>query len=123
MSGAAIVLLAYLVPAQDPPVPPPLTEAQRRAVSKLAADTNAETERLKAALEDRQRELTRVYGEYALDETKATELEAEILDLQGQMLASYRSMQVELRKLVGRERFMILKKRLDNAVRSQGKPR
>jgi hypothetical protein len=115
--GATVLLLAVLgLEPGQPPGPPPLTAEQRAKVASLAAETQKESARLKAALEDRQRELTRVYGEYALDEKKATEIEAEILDLQRQMLANYRKMQVELRTLVGKERFMILRKRLDNAL-------
>src|SRR5262249_18737649 len=105
----------------DRPGPPPLTEAQRTRIARLANDTQKETARLRALLEARQKELARVYGEYELDEKRAAKLEAEILDLQRQMLASYRKLQIDLRTLIGKERFVILKKRLDNRLQSKEK--
>lgn len=117
--AVAVVLVSLLLPNADPP---PLTEEQRTRVAKLAAETQKEAARLKAALEDRQRDLTRVYGEYELDEKRAAAIEAEIVGLQKQMLANYRRMQVELRTLVGKERFLVLKKRLDNALQNPPKP-
>jgi hypothetical protein len=110
----ALCLVAVLALAQaGKPSPPPLTQEQRTRIGKLAKDTQQEAVRLKGLLEERQKELARVYGEYELDEKRATALEAEILDLQRQMLANYRKMQVELRTLIGKERFTILKQRLD----------
>ena len=98
--------------------PPPLTQEQRDRISKLATETQQESIRLKALLEKHQRELTRLYGEYELDAKEAKKIEADILDLQKQLLDNYHKMQVELRTLVGKERFLILKKRLDNLLQS-----
>jgi len=98
--------------------PPPLTEDQRSSITKLANETKKEADRLKGLLDRRQEELGEVYAKYTLDEVKATKLEAEIIDLQKQMLANHRKMQVELRSLVGEERFVILRKRLDNMLKT-----
>jgi hypothetical protein len=117
MTGTSI-LLALLALPQGEKQPPPLTEAQRTRIAKLANDTQKETARLRALLEARQKELAAVYGEYELDEKRAARLEAEIIDLQKKMLAAYRKMQIELRTLIGKERFVILKRRLDNMLRS-----
>jgi hypothetical protein len=105
--------LLALAPAQGPE-PPQLTTEQRARLSRVAHEGQAETARLRVLLEQRQQDLARVYGEYELDEKRATVLEGEILDLQRQLFASYRHLQVELRATVGRESFMALKKRLDN---------
>ena len=119
MTGAPFVLAALLAVSQDkPPDPPPLTEVQRMRLAQLAHNAQREAARLKALLEERQQELSQVYAEYDLDLPRATQLEAEILDLQRQMLDNYRKMQVELRAVVGKERFLILKKRIDNLLRS-----
>ena len=93
--------------------PPPLTDDQRVRIGKLANETKQEADRLKAILDRRQQELADVYAAYKLDEDKASKLEAEILDVQKQMLANHRKMQVELRTLVGEERFNLLRTRLE----------
>jgi len=93
--------------------PPPLTEEQRVQIAKLANETKQEADRLKALLDRKQRELADVYAVYKLDEEKATKLETEVLDVQKQMLANHRKMQVELRTLVGEERFNLLRTRLE----------
>jgi hypothetical protein len=113
----ACCLFVLLVAAADPvPEPPPFTEDQRARISKLANDTKQEADRLKGLLDKQQRELAAVYDEYELDEAKATKLEDEVLDLQKQMLANHRKMQVELRTLVGKERFQLLRRRRDNLL-------
>ncbi len=119
----AAVILAICFGMAQPPEPPSLTAEQREKIGKLAGDTQREAARLKGLLEKRQRELTRLYAEYDLDEKAAKAIEAEILELQGQMLANYRTMQTELRTLVGKERFAILKKRLDNMLQTADKPK
>lgn len=101
--------------------PPPLTDEQKDRISKLANETKQESERLKALLDLRQKELAAVYAEYKLDEDRAAKLEADVLDLQRQMLANYRKMQVELRTLVGEERFNLLRRRLDNMLKTPPK--
>ena len=101
--------------------PPQLTEDQKARISKLANETKQESERLKSLLDVRQKELAAVYAEYKLDEERATKLEADVLDLQRQMLTTYRKMQVELRTLVGEERFNLLRRRLDNMLKTPPK--
>ena len=59
--------------------------------------------------------------QYKLDEEKVTKLAAEVLDLQRQMLTNYRKMQVELRTVVGEERFNQLRRRLDNMLKTPPK--
>jgi len=121
MTQAALILAGLLAAAADPaPDPPPLTTEQRARLSQLAQEIQGENMRLRALLEERQNELARVYADYDLDEKRADKLEAEILDLQRQMLTSYRKLQVELRATVGRERFVLLKKRLDNMLKTAG---
>jgi len=114
-----LVLIASVATAWAEP--PPLTDDQKARISKLANETKQESERLKALLDLRQKELGEVYAEYKLNENRATKLEADVLDLQRQMLASYRKMQVELRTLVGEERFNLLRRRLDNMLKTPPK--
>ncbi len=102
--------------------PPPLSQEQRARLVKLKNEAEEETVRLKAQLEERQQELARAYADYDLDIKRADRLEADILELQKQMLASYRKVQVELRATVGRERFLVLKQRLDNILKSASTP-
>jgi hypothetical protein len=102
--------------------PPPLTEEQRTRIAKLANETKREADRLKALLDRRQHELAEVYAAFKLDEDKADKLEVEILDIQKQMLANHRKMQVELRALVDEERFNVLRRRLDNMLKTPAEP-
>jgi hypothetical protein len=120
---ATFVGLVLSLGVAQVPQPPPLTAEQREKIAKLANDTQREAVRLKAQLEKRQRDLNRLYAEYELDEKEAKAIEADIVDLQRQMLANYRTMQTELRTLVGKERFLILKKRLDLMLQSADKPK
>jgi hypothetical protein len=113
-------MLAFLFTCGDvqPPLLPPLTVEQRERIGKLAAETQREAARLKDQLEKRQSDLTRLYAQYELDENAANAVEADILDLQKQLLSNYRKMQMELRALVGKDRFTVLKKRLDRMLDS-----
>src|SRR5262245_23874433 len=97
MFAAPFVVAVAVALADQNAEPPPLTEAQREKVSRLARETQQESARLKSLLERRQQELAAVYAEYELDERQATKLEAEVLDVQRQMLANYRRTQTELR--------------------------
>ena len=122
MAGMLLVLVLSFGVGQLPE-PPPLTAEQRQKIGKLAADTQREAARLKTQLESRQRDLTRLYAQYELDEGEAKAIEGDILELQRRMLANYRTMQTELRALVDKERFLILKKRLDRMLQSVEKPK
>jgi hypothetical protein len=118
-SAALIVLFCTVTVARADP--PPLTEDQRVRIAKLANETKQEADRLKTVLDRRQQELADVYAVYKLDEDRAEKLESEILDIQKHMLANHRKMQVELRVLVGEERFNLLRRRLDNMLKTPPK--
>src|SRR2546422_10649581 len=106
MTAATFVLAVLLASAQDqPPNSPPLTEEQRARLSRVANGAQQDAARFKSLLKDREQELAQVYALYDLDEQRATKLEAEILELQRQMLDSHRKLQVDLRAVVGKERF------------------
>ncbi len=115
-------LCALLITGQASKVaPPPLTEAQVTAVRDLLRTTQATAERLRRQLAERERELADKYASFDLDEAAADKLQAEIVDLQKRLLANYHHLQVELRKVVGPQRFAQLKARLDNALRPKPK--
>lgn len=121
MAFASLLLSAMLALGQDAkPAPPPLTEQQIKQIQELVRTTQADADRLKALLEAKQRELARHYAEFELDEKAVARLETEILDVQRQMLGNYHKMQVALRTLVGKERFLVLKQRLDRIVGPPG---
>ena len=122
----ALILIAVLVslvgpvnlPAGEPTETPPLSDQQRTRIAELAKRTQDESVQLKAQLEEQQRKLAAIYAAYNLDADSATKLETEILDLQRQMLANYRRLQVELRTVVSEERFAILRQQLDHLLQS-----
>lgn len=99
--------------------PTPLSEEQRLAVAAIAKESQQQAARLKQSLLERQRELADTYSRYDLDLNAVERLEKEIATLQGDLLANYRHMQVELRRLVPEDRFVRLKRRIDNALESQ----
>ena len=111
-----LVALLLFADPQDKAVPPPLTDAQRERIQQLVRSTQEESVRLKDLLEKRQRELARFYTVYELDVAAADRLEKDILDLQRQTLANYRRMQVELRTIVDKDRFQILRQRLERIL-------
>ena len=118
-------LLVALVLTQTPlaaPEPPQLTEAQRTAIGELARTTQAEAVRLQTSLAEKQRELAELYSRYELDATEVESLEAEILNLQRELLLNYRRLQLGLREQVGEDRFLLLKRRLDGMLRSKPSP-
>jgi hypothetical protein len=121
MAAGSLLLFAVLAVGQGAkPAPPPLTEQQIGQIQELVRTTQATSDRLKALLEVKQRELAQRYAEFELDEKAVARLEAEILDAQRQLLANYHKMQVELRTIVGKERFLVLKQRLDRIVGPPG---
>jgi hypothetical protein len=121
MVRTTVLLALLLSPAAIRADPPPLTEDQKARISRLANETKQEADRLKSLLDQRQVELANLYAQYKLDEDKASKVENEILDLQRQMLADYRKMHLELRTLVGEERFNLLRRRLDNMLKTPPK--
>jgi chromosome segregation ATPase len=114
---ASICLLAALAAPAADPVPPPLSEEQVTRVRTLVKTHQQERTDLKARLETAQQKLVDCYARFELDEEQVTKLQAEVLELQGKLLRSYHTMQTELRTIVGAERFKILSKRIDNALR------
>ena len=108
------LMAALFLPAE----PPPLTDEQIMRVRTLVKTHQEEQRTLKADLDVAQRKLAACYAKYELDEDEAKTLQGEVLAVQGKLLKSYHSMQKELRSIVGPERFQILSKRIDNALRN-----
>lgn len=113
---ACWVLLPALLLGQPQEKSPPLTEAQRAKIQDLVRDTQERAKDLKAKLDGRQHELAKLYGEFKLDDAAVAKLQDDILGLQKQLLANYHKMQVELRAIVGPERFATLRQRIDNIL-------
>ena len=111
------LLAGLLLAAQtDKPQLPPLNEEQLVRLKELIRTTSTTTATLQTQLEEKQRLLARVYAQYELQERLANKLEQDIVELQKQMLANYHKMQVELRTIVEKERFEVLRQRLERAV-------
>ena len=91
----------------------PLTSAQLSKLQQVVRQTQDRNETLKSALDKSQVKLMQAYAEFELDDARITQLHTEIIDLQRKILLSYRDLQVELRKIVGQQRFTHLKKRID----------
>ncbi len=85
---------------------------QTRRVRDLARSVLDRATLLQAKLEERQRELAALYNEFELDEQRCETLQLEIVELQRELLANHHRMQVELRAIVDRERFLVLRQRL-----------
>ena len=99
----------------------PLNDEQLAKLRELVRTTQATAERARQELADRERQLAEKYAQFELDEAGAEKLQAEVVELQQQLLANYHHLQVELRKIVGAERFAQLKLRLDHALRPKAK--
>lgn len=117
---ASFCLAAVLAASgADPvPAPPPLTAEQITKVRALVKTHQEEQAKLKAQLDKAQKKLADCYARYELKDDEVSALQTEILEVQGALLKSYHSMQKELRSIVGPERFLILSKRIDNALRN-----
>jgi hypothetical protein len=102
--------------ADEPASPPPLSPEQVVRVRKLVQSVQTEATLLQARLDQRQRELSEVYTVYELDEPRAQQLQAEIVELQRRLLANHHRLQVELRAIVSPERFELLVRRLRNSL-------
>ena len=100
----------------EPPSPPPLTEGQLVRLRELVHGVQSQATLLQARLDERQRALAEVYTAYELDEERARKLQAEIVELQRSLLANHHTMQVELRAIVARDRFEVLRRRLAYVV-------
>jgi hypothetical protein len=117
----SLYLVAVLSTLHADPVPPPLTEEQITKVRTLVKTHQEEQTKLKAELEKAQGKLAECYTRYELKDDDVKKWQTEILDVQGKLLTSYHSMQKELRTIVGPERFLILSRRIDNALRNPPK--
>lgn len=115
---ASFCLAAVLSVSGADVQPPLLTEEQITKVRALVKTAQEEQTSLKAQLEKAQKKLADCYSRYELRDDEVTALQKEVLDVQGKLLKSYHSMQKELRSIVGPERFLILSRRIDNALRN-----
>jgi hypothetical protein len=109
--AAILAGCATLVTAEETP-PVKLLQEQTVRVRQLVGAVQAEATLLQAKLDERQRELAELYTQYELDEPRAQKLQSEIVELQRALLANHHRMQVELRVIVDRERFLVLRQRL-----------
>lgn len=110
-------LLAVAQPDEKPaPEPPPLTKEQITQIRQLVHRVQERNADVKQALAEKQRMLTRLYAEYELDHASVAQLQEEILAHQRELLTNYHRLQTRLREIVGRERFVLLKRRIDNVL-------
>jgi peptidoglycan hydrolase CwlO-like protein len=121
LCGALISVAATLAAAQNS-TPPPLTAEQVAQVRALVQRTQTEQAQLKTALAEAQEKLAECYSSFELDDDRINGLQAEIIDLQRKLLASHHTMQKELRPIVGPERFRILIRRIENALKDPPRP-
>jgi hypothetical protein len=98
--------------------PPPLTAQQLDQVRTLVQRTQTEQAVARKSLLEAQEDLARCYADYELDQKRVGELQAEILGQQKRLLDTHHRMQTELRAIVGAERFQVLSRRIENALRS-----
>jgi chromosome segregation ATPase len=117
-----LLLSATLLGQAEKPSPSPLTEEQVSRLRELVRATSETAKRLQAQLDEKQQQLARVYAQFELNERLATRLESEIVELQRQLLANHHKMQVELRTIVEKERFEVLRQRLSRALAPPKEP-
>ena len=118
-----LVLITLTIPfltlaGQPATVPSPLTGEQLGAIRKLLLHTRDAEAAVKLKLTEKQQALKDAYASFQLDEKRITALHGDIGKLQQQLLGNYHRLQVELRKIVGEARFMRLKLRIDNYLKS-----
>ncbi len=101
--------------------PTPLTKTQITKLRRVVRRTQDRNTELKTALNGRQQKLMQAYSQFTLDETHIAQLHQEIIDLQKDLLKNYRDLQVELRDIVGEQRFTRLKRRIDFILKSPKK--
>lgn len=116
-----LLLIVFLTAAplsRAASAPPPLTPEQITRIQKLIRTNRSTDERVKRELGRKQKLLTEAYAKYDLQDQAITSLQSEILGLQQQLLTNYHHLQVELRKTVGEQRFYLLKRRIDNYLKT-----
>jgi hypothetical protein len=118
---ASILLCSLLAAATAADTPPPLTSQQIMKLQQLVRRTQNCDAELKAALNDRQQTLMKAYSQFELDQKRISKMHEEIIDLQRNLLENYRGLQVELREIVGEQRFLHLKKRIDLFLKGKKK--
>ena len=117
MTASFCLAVLLAAPAADPP-PPPLSAEQLAKVRALVKSHIEEQTKLKGRLDAAQKSLADCYSRYELKDEDVKPLQDEVLDVQGKLLRSYHSMQKELRAIVGPARFLVLSRRIDNALRN-----
>jgi hypothetical protein len=112
---ASFCLAVWLaVTAADPP---PLTAEQLTKVRDLVKTHIEGQTKLKERLDTAQKSLADCYSRYELKDEDVKGFQDEVLDVQSKLLRSYHATQKELRAIVGPERFLVLSRRIDNALR------
>ena len=92
---------------------PPLTEQQGTRIQRLVVAVKKQDAAVKKRLVSAQQELVGAYADYELDERRIAELQEQIASLQRDLLKNYHRLQLELRRIVGPERFKTVKWRGD----------
>lgn len=110
---ASILLCSLLVVGAVPDSQPPLTHTQITELQQVVRETLDRNKKSKEGLDDRQQALMKAYSQFELDEQGISKLHEEIVDLQRELLENYRVLQMELRAIVGEQRFLQLQKRID----------
>jgi len=111
-----VVLTALPLWAGESTELPALTSDQVARVRELVRRTQTQASLIQSRIEQRQRELAQVYAEYELKSESAEKLQQEIVDLQRRLLANHHAMQMQLRSIVGKARFEVLRRRLEAMV-------
>lgn len=114
---ASLILAVGLCSVGQGTPAPPLTDEQLAKVRNLLKSHQDEQPRLKAELDKAQQKLVDLYSSYQLDEDAVKKAQQDVLNAQQKLLHSYHAMQKELRSIVGPERFVILSRRIDQALR------
>jgi predicted NACHT family NTPase len=116
MTLASFVTAVLLLVQAERPTPAPLNEEQVKQLRALMYTTQTTAATLQGQLDEKQRELAKVYAQYELNQRQALRLQSEIMELQKQLLANHHKLQVELRSIVGQERFEMLRLRVLNSL-------
>ena len=116
MTLASFVTAVLLLVQTERPTPAPLSEDQVKQLRALMYATQTTATTLQTQLDEKQRELAKIYAQYELNQRQALRLQSEIVELQKQLLANHHKLQVELRSIVGQERFEMLRLRVLNSL-------
>jgi|GEM_PF-4121636 len=113
----AFVLVLTALAADEPRSAPSLTAQQVQQVRALVQRTQSEQAAAKKSLLAAQEDLARCYADYELDQKRVDELQTRILAQQRKLLDTHHRLQTELRNIVDAERFKVLSRRIENALR------